>query len=88
MSRLGLRRFGPRSSSEFYIFKAKPRRWAMTGFGYVQKLAAFNKSLEPRSQNSFEFKITLALQMVRPFIEVCSTWDLSKSIQNKIKVTS
>ena len=59
----------------------------MTGFGCIQKVAASNKSLEPRSQNSFEFGMTLALQLLRPFIEVRSLWGLSKSIQNKTEVT-
>ena len=72
--------------TKFCTSKAKTRRWTMAVFGYMQEVAAFNKSLEPRSQNSFEFGMTLVLQLVRPFIEVCSSWSLSKSIQNEIKV--
>ena len=46
--------------TKFYTSKAKSRRRAMTGFGYMQDVAPFNKTLEPRSQISFEFEMTLA----------------------------
>ena len=47
-------------------------------------MVALNQSIEPRNTNSFDFEITLVLQLVHPFIALRSKWDLSKNIQDKI----
>ena len=48
---------------------------------------ALNQSIEPRNTNSFDFGITLVLQLVRPFVALHSKWGLSISIQDKIQIT-
>ena len=76
----------------FYSSKAKSRRWIMTAFAYVldtcrvnaSTVIALNQSIKPRNTNSFDFEITLVLQLVHPFVALRSKWGLSKSIQDKI----
>ena len=76
----------------FYSSKAKSRHWTMTAFAYVlgtcrvnaSIVIALNQSIEPRNTNSFDFEITLVLQLVHPFVALCSKWGLSKNIQDKI----
>ena len=48
---------------------------------------ALNQSIEPRNTNSFDFEMTLVLQLVCPFVALRSKWGLSKSIQDKIRIT-
>ena len=56
----------------FYSNKAKSRRWTMTALAYVldtcrvnaSTVIALNQSIEPRNTNSFDFEITLVLQLV------------------------
>ena len=79
----------------FYSSKVKSRRWTMTAFAYVldtcrvnaSTVIALNQSIEPRNTNSFDFGITLVLQLVRPFVALRSKWGLSKGIQDKIQIT-
>ena len=79
----------------FCSSKAKSRRWTMTAFAYVldtcrvnaSTVIALNQSIEPRNTNSFNFGITLGLQLVRPFVALRSKWALSKGIQDKIQIT-
>ena len=76
----------------FCSSKAKTRRWVMTAFAYVldtcrvnaSTVIALNQSIEPRNTNSFDFEITLVLQLVRPFVALRSKWILSKTIRDKI----
>ena len=76
----------------FYSSETKFRRWTMTAFAYVLDtcrvnaftVIALNQSIEPRNTNSFDFEITLVLQLVRQFVALRSKWGLSKSIQDKI----
>ena len=64
----------------------------MTAFAYVldtcrvnaSTVIALNQSIEPRNTNSFDFEITLVLQLVHTFVTLRSKWGLSKSIQDKI----
>ena len=64
----------------------------MTAFAYVldtcrvnaSTVIALNQSIEPSNTNSFDFEITLVLQLVHPFVVLRSKWGLSKSIQDKI----
>ena len=46
---------------------------------------AKNQSKNPRSLNSFEFGMTLVLQLKRPFIELRDRCGLLANIQEKIK---
>ena len=76
----------------FYSSKAKSRRWTMSAFAYVldtcqvnaSTVIALNQSIEPRNTNSFDFEITLVLQLVNPFVALRSKWGLSKNIQDEI----
>ena len=75
----------------FYSSKAKSHRRTMTAFAYVldtcqvnaSTVIVLNQSIEPRNTNSFDFGITLVLQLVRPSVAL----GLSKSIQDKIQIT-
>ena len=79
----------------FYSSKAKSCHWIMTAFAYIlntcrvntSTLIALNQSIEPYNTNSFDFGITLVLQLVRLFVVLRSKWGLSKSIQDKIQIT-
>ena len=79
----------------FYSSKAKSRRWTMIAFAYVldtcrvntSTVIALNQCIEPRNTNSFDFGITLVLQLVCPFVALRSKWGLSKGIQDKIQIT-
>ena len=76
----------------FYSSKAKSRCWITTAFACVldtcrvnaSTVIALNQSIEPCNTNSFDFEITLVLQLVQPFVALRSKWGLSKSIQDKI----
>ena len=67
----------------------------MTAFAYVldtcrmnaSTVIALNQSIEPRNTNSFDFGMTLVLQVVRPFVALRSKSGLSKSIPDKIQIT-
>ena len=77
----------------FYSSKAKSRRWTMTAFSYVldtcrvnaSTAIALNQSIEPRNTNSFDFGISLVLQLVRPFVALRSKWACRKAIKIKSK---
>ena len=76
----------------FYSSKGTFRRWTMTAFAYIldtcgvnaSTVIALNQSIEPQNTNSFDFEITLVLEIVHPFVTLYSKWGLSKSIQDKI----
>ena len=65
----------------------------MAGFLYIldtcrvnaQTVIVKNQSKNPRSLNSFDFEMTLVLQLVRPFIELRDRCGLQANIQEKIK---
>ena len=72
------------SRMNFYSSKAKSRRCTMTAFAYVldpcrvnaSTVIALNQSIEPHDKNSFDFEITLVLQLPRPFVALRSKWGL------------
>ena len=69
--------------------QAKLRRWTMAGFSYIfdtsrvnaQTFIAKNQLKSPPSLNSFDFGMTLVLQLVRPFIELRDRCGLQANIQ-------
>ena len=44
---------------------------------------ALNRSIEPHNTNSFDFGISLVLQLVRPFVALRSKWTCRKAIKIK-----
>ena len=77
----------------FYSCKAKSRRWTMTGLAYILdtcrgntfRFLNLNLSKNPRKENSFDFGMSLVLELVRPFISMRSTIGLQKNIVQKIQ---
>ena len=77
----------------FYSCKAKSRRWTMTILAYILDTCrvntftflTLNLSKNPRKENSFDFGMSLVLELVRPFISMRSTIGLQKNIVKKIQ---
>ena len=65
----------------------------MTAFAYVldtfrvnaSTVIALNQSIEPRNTNSFDFGITLVLQLVRPFVAYVQNGTCRKAFKIKSK---
>ena len=76
----------------FYSCKAKSRRWTMTILAYILDTCRVNTFTfltlnllkNPRKENSFDFGMSLVLELVRPFISMRSTIGLQKNILQKI----
>lgn len=79
----------------FYTCKVKSRKWSMVAFAYILDMArvnsstlyALNKELCPLKQNSFEYGMDVAFDLVKPFLQQRNQARLSPVVKTKIAIT-